>query len=176
VYDVASFHEKPDAKKAQKYLTQGDMFWNLGIFVGSLDTFLAAYEAHAPEIVITVASYCQTKQGYETAPSISIDYAIMEHNKNIAVIPCDFEWTDVGTLETFFAVQQKYNPSQATQIISIDGKNNIAQTTKKLVSFVGVDNICVIEDGDVIVVAKRDKIEKVQEVRLRVQQKLNELV
>jgi len=154
VYDVKSFHEKPNLEKAKKYLEQNNFFWNLGMFVGKVQTFLNEYKIHAPEM------FCEN---YESSPSISIDYAIMEKSKNVSVVPCDFEWTDVGNLETFLLVKQKYEKPE-NEIINIDSKNNIAQTNKKIVSFIGVENLCVIEDGDVIVVAKRDQVEKIKQI------------
>jgi len=111
------------------------------------------------------------------SPKLSIDYAVMEKSKNITVIPCDFAWTDVGNLETFVSIQQEYNKNKLdenNEIVNIDGKNNIAQTKKKLVSFIGLSNICLIEDGEVIVVAKRSDIEKVKEVQAFVQKNLKE--
>jgi len=175
-YCVQKFHEKPNQNKAEQYLEQGNMFWNLGMFIGPVDTFLQQYEQHAPEMVVCVSTYHQTNQGYEAAPALSIDYAIMEKSKSIMVIPCDFTWNDVGNLETFLSIQQKHDTTQKTKIITIDGKNNIAQTSKKLVSFIGVDNLCVIEDGDVIVVARRDEIEKVSQVQAIVEKGFKELV
>jgi len=173
-YNVKTFHEKPDAKKAQRYIEQADMFWNLGMFVGRISTFIHEFKVCAPEIFESVSRYVEAGAGYSEAPSLSIDYAVMEKSKNISVIPCDFEWTDVGNLETFLSIKQKYETKENNLTISIDGKNNIAQTNKKLVSFVGVDNLCVIEDGDVIVVAKRNEIEKVKEVRAALKTKLCE--
>lgn len=175
-YTVSKFHEKPDLEKAKAYLDQKNMFWNLGIFAGKVDTFLQEYEIHAQEMVVCVATYHQTHQGYDAAPSLSIDHAVMENSENISVIPCDFTWNDVGNLETFLSLQQKYNQEEAKNVITIDGKNNIAQTTKKIVSFIGVDNLCVIEDKDVLIIARRDQVEKVKEVRAQVATNQKELV
>lgn len=175
-YNVTKFHEKPSKEKAKSYIEQKNMFWNLGIFAGKVDLFLQEYEEHAQEMVICVATYHQTRQGYEAAPKLSIDHAIMEHSKNISVIPCDFIWNDVGNLETFLSLQQKYNQEQATNVIEVDGKNNIAQTNKKVVSFIGVDDLCVIEDGDVLVIAKRDQVDKIKDVREKVEVNQKDLV
>lgn len=175
-YRVSKFHEKPNLETAKSYLDKKNMFWNLGIFIGKVDTILQEYEEHAQEMVVCVATYHQTRQGYQTAPALSIDHAVMEHSENISVIPCDFTWNDVGNLDTFLSLQQKYNQEEAKNVITIDGKNNIAQTTKKLVSFIGVDNLCVIEDKDVLIIARRDQVEKVKEVRAKAEVNQKELV
>lgn len=163
VYNVKKFHEKPDKARAEAYVAQGDMFWNLGMFIGKVKLFCEEYKALVPEMFACVNTYVETGKKYEQTPSISIDYAIMEKSKKIAVIPCDFIWNDVGNLDLFVSLQQKYGAPPGHKIISIDAKNNIAKTNKKIVTFIGVDDLCVIEEGDVIVVAKRSKVEKVKQ-------------
>lgn len=166
-YPVKNFKEKPDKKRAQKYMNNGDMFWNLGMFVSKSSVLIKEFETHAPEIYSCVNKFVKTKTEYKLSPAISIDYAVMEKSKNITIIPCDFEWNDVGNLDVFISIQQKYEKTK-TEIINVESKNNIVKTSKKIVSFIGLDNICVIEDGDVLVIAKRDEIEKVKEARREV--------
>jgi mannose-1-phosphate guanylyltransferase/mannose-6-phosphate isomerase len=163
-YPVSKFHEKPNLKTAEKYFKQKDMFWNLGMFVGKASLFINEYKTHATEIYSCVQSFINTDIGYELAPSTSIDYAIMEKSKNISVIPCDFEWNDVGNLHIFLSIQQRYK-KPITEIINIDCKNNIAKTNKRVVSFIGLNNVCVVEDEDVLIIAKKDDIEKINKIR-----------
>ena len=170
-YGVKQFKEKPDRATAEKYLEQGDMFWNLGMFVSKVSLLIQEFETHVPEMFSCVKKFVESGmippaagKGYEAAPAISIDYAVMEKSKNITIIPCDFEWNDVGNLNVFLSIQQKYEKTD-TQIINIDSKNNIVKTDKKIVSFIGLENICVVEDGDVLIIAKRDEVEKVKQAR-----------
>jgi len=164
-YAVQKFHEKPDKEQAQAYLEQKNMFWNLGMFVGQVSAFIQEYSQHAPEITSCMLNYQQTGENYEQAPNISIDYAIMEKSNNIVVMPSDFEWSDVGNLDTFLTLQKKHSKKQKQEAISINSKNNIAQTSKKIVAFIGVQDLCVIEDGDVLLISKRDEIEKVKDIQ-----------
>lgn len=163
-YKVSKFHEKPTREKALEYLRRGDMFWNLGMFIGKAANFIQEYQTHDQEMFSTVSKYVKTNSGYDHIPSISIDYAIMEKSENVSVIPCDFEWNDVGNLDLFLHIQQQHCCCKKEKIININSKNNVAKTNKKLISFIGIDNVCVIEDKDVIVVAKRNEIERVKEV------------
>ena len=156
IYDVKKFHEKPNRQKAKQYMSQGDMFWNLGMFVGKTSVFIDEFKTHAPEIVENI-------ENYEKAPALSIDYAVMEKSNKISVIPCDFEWNDVGNLDVFLSIQQKHEISD-TKIISIDSENNIVKSNKKVVAFIGVKNLCLVEDDDVIVVVRRDQVERVKEI------------
>ena len=164
-YPVEKFREKPSFDRAQQYIQQNNMFWNLGMFVAQNTLFIEEFKTHAPDIFNSVSAFVSGAEPYETTPSISIDYAIMEKSTNIAMMPCDFEWHDVGNLNEFLELQQKYAPSQKQNIIQISSTNNIAQTTtNKLVTFIGVDNIRVVEDNGVLVIAKKDAVEKIKEV------------
>jgi Mannose-1-phosphate guanylyltransferase len=167
-YPVEKFHEKPLLSIAQTYFKQPNMFWNLGIFIGKVSVFINEYKTCAPEMFTTVSNFYSNKTSYNLVPSQSIDYAVMEKSNNISVIPCDFAWSDVGNLNIFLTLN-KQKPIH--EIINIDATNNIAKTNKKLIAFIGVDDLCVIEDDDVIVVAKRTDIEKVKEVHKILHQK-----
>jgi mannose-1-phosphate guanylyltransferase len=169
-YDVAKFHEKPNLKTAKNYMQRDDMFWNLGTFIGQVDVFIKEYSTHAPEMFKTVEQQIENGKGYDQSASISIDYAVMEKSKKIQVVPCDFEWDDVGTLTSFLSIQQQHEDS-FNEIINIDGSGNMAKTTKKIVSFVGVNNLCLVETEDSIVVVNKVNIEKVREVPLQLKKK-----
>ena len=93
VLRVEQFLEKPDAERAASFLRAGNYAWNAGMFVWRTDVFRRALEQAAPEIARV------TEENYETMPSISIDYALMEKSKNVATIRGDFDWSDVGSFE-----------------------------------------------------------------------------
>lgn len=93
VLRVRSFKEKPDLAGAEAFLRAGNYVWNAGMFVWRSDVFRRELTAAAP-VVATV-----TPQNYETMPSISIDYALMEKSSRVATIRGDFDWSDVGSFE-----------------------------------------------------------------------------
>jgi mannose-1-phosphate guanylyltransferase len=93
VLRVRSFKEKPDRARAEEFLRAGNYAWNGGIFVWRTDVFRRELEAAAPELAgVSV-------ENYESMPSISIDYALMEKAPRVATIRGDFEWSDVGSFE-----------------------------------------------------------------------------
>ena len=185
IYSVKNFFEKPNKEKAKTFFSQKNVFWNLGMFVGKISVFIEEFKKHAPEIYTHVekAVYIddsRSHDAYNKAKNISIDYAIMEKSNRIKIMPCDFEWSDVGNLDVFLSIlegkalntaNKKEEVSPSTHVIDIDSKNNIAKTSKKIVSFIGVDNLCLIEDDDVIVVAKRDQVEKVKIMQTKLKEK-----
>lgn len=107
VKKVLSFKEKPDKEKAKEYLAAGNYYWNSGMFLWKLSTLIDSFRKYAPEIAAifdSVSSHFgkptereETVKGYESAPKISVDYAIMEKADSIFVIPSDFGWSDLGS-------------------------------------------------------------------------------
>ena len=161
-YKVLKFHEKPNQDVADLYVECSYMFWNVGIFVANLKTFLSEFEKLQLELVEGMKNYITTSKGYEKLQSISIDYAVLEKSENVTVFPADFEWYDVGNLNVFLTLQENHYQKQKN-IIDIDSKNNLVNT-KKLAVLIDVDDLCVVETDDVILISKRDKVEKVKNV------------
>jgi mannose-1-phosphate guanylyltransferase len=93
VLRVRSFKEKPDLARAEEFLRAGNYAWNGGIFIWRTDVFRRELEAAAPEVARV------TFENYESMPSISIDYALMEKAPRVATIRGDFDWSDVGSFE-----------------------------------------------------------------------------
>ena len=93
VLRVEEFVEKPDQARAEEFLRAGNYIWNASMFVWRTDVFRRELEAAAPEIARV------TFDNYESMPSISIDYALMEKAPSVATIRGDFGWSDVGSFE-----------------------------------------------------------------------------
>lgn len=168
IYGVEKFHEKPNIERATEYISQGNMFWNGGIFIGKLNTFLHEFETNAPELFLGMQAFFENKIPYQILENISIDYAVMEKSKNIVVAPTTFEWSDVGNLDVFLALQQKFQPNP-TEIINLDGQNNLINSNKKLVVCIGVSNLCIVETNDIILISKKEAVEGVKKALSQVQ-------
>jgi mannose-1-phosphate guanylyltransferase len=155
---IIHFHEKPDKERAQFYCNQQNFLWNIGIFAGYAQTFLRECERLYPELLTAVKQYYNTKRGYNLCPSISFDHAILEKCKNALVLPLQLTWSDVGNLETFlsFSQETQYN------VIEINASGNITNKTDKLIALIGVDDLCVVETADVLLIAKKDTTEVVK--------------
>jgi mannose-1-phosphate guanylyltransferase len=93
VVRVEAVVEKPDRERAEEFLRAGNYIWNASMFVWRTDVFRRELEIAAPEIARV------TLDNYESMPSISIDYALMEKAPRIATIRGDFGWSDVGSFE-----------------------------------------------------------------------------
>ena len=169
VYEVQKFHEKPSLELAQVYLGNDSMLWNISVFAARAYVFIEEFSKYAPKIYSQMIQYLEQQIEYQEIDSDSIDCAIIEKSDRISVIPCDFAWYDVGNLDVFLSLQNKIS-KESIKIINVDGKDNLATiipkgpSKQKIVAFIGVSNLCVVEDEDVILIAKRSEVEKVKEV------------
>jgi mannose-1-phosphate guanylyltransferase len=109
-FDVKRFQEKPDAATAKIYLDSGEYYWNSGIFVWKADTILDALRERQPEMFThldAIAAAWGTpkiaeifEREFAAIQPISIDYAVMEHATDVAVIEAPFEWDDLGSWQS----------------------------------------------------------------------------
>ena len=101
VLRVEEVVEKPNRERAEEFLSAGNYIWNASMFVWRTDVFRRELEAAAPEIARV------TMENYESMPSTSIDYALMEKAPRVATIRGEFGWSDVGTFEALRKVGVK---------------------------------------------------------------------
>lgn len=160
-YAVTRFHEKPQQDVAQAYLEAHNFLWNSGMMCARLSVILHAFETYAPEIVRTVQAYLAGTGSYTDVPSISNDYAILEKAENLVVLPAQFPWCDVGSIETFLGLQDR--PQDQT-VIEIDSHNNAVAVQEGAIAFIGVSDLCVVQHEGVLLIAKRGHTEQVRAV------------
>lgn len=170
-YRVKAFREKPDRELAEKYTASGNFYWNSGMFLWKVSTILDAYKKYMPELYELVEEYPleseeEIRKFYEKAPSISVDYGIMEKAENIAVVEASFEWEDVGSylaLEKFFEKDENGNIKRG-HVISLKSKNNIFISDKGLVTAYNIENLIVVHAPDVTLVIPKVYKEKIKEI------------
>lgn len=160
-YKVTRFREKPSQEVAQQYIEQGNKLWNISIFCAQASTFVREFQQEAPEMFDGVKKYIEKKDTYEHVLSDSIDYALIERSKHVSVMPVDFSWCDVGNIEVFLSLKQQYNTLDAN-FIGVDARNNLVDVPGKLVALVGVDDLCVVEVDDALLITKRKAAENVR--------------
>ncbi len=165
-FPVTRFHEKPSLPLAKNYVQQPDMLWNICMFIGPVATFINEFKAVAPDLYAEVIAFRAGTQSYAEVTSISIDCAVMERSNNVWVLPVDFSWCDVGNVETFLSIKEKATGAPSN-VISVESNNNLIEVPHKLVALVGVDDLCVVETPDALLITKRQHAEK---VRIIVQQ------
>lgn len=179
-YRVGRFVEKPSTDKAELLLKSGDHLWNAGIFCFQAGVFLSEMAQHAPEI-LTAAQACRTQldadvsdssiqdysvDAFTMFPDISIDYALMEQSNKVAVIPCDFGWSDIGSWQAVseLTVADENQNRTVGESILIDSHNVYVQSEQRLVATLGVRDLIIIDTPDALLVAHADKTQDVRKV------------
>jgi len=160
---VKTFHEKPSLPKAKKYITQENILWNLGIFCSKVQLLINEFKRESPELFQGVYDYMHGKKDYNTIEASSIDHTIIEKSKNIVVLPAKLSWCDVGTIEDFLSVRKQHIACNEN-IITVRSNNSLIDTKNKLVVLIDVDNICVVETDDILLIAKRDKTQAIKKI------------
>jgi mannose-1-phosphate guanylyltransferase len=175
---VAAFREKPDAATAERYVKDGAHLWNGGMFLFPPSVMLEELRAHAPEIAALLTdvpdgpehggSAAAVARFYEKAPSISIDYAVMERTRRALVIPASFAWDDLGSWAALGETGQadpSGNVSRGETLLE-DSSGVIAFSDQGLIATLGVKDLVIVRTGDVTMICPRDRA---QEVRTLVQ-------
>ncbi len=177
IYAVQRFAEKPDQATAERYLQQGGYFWNAGIFVWQTQTFLAAIERYMPrlrsqlnQIQATFGKnrYAETlSQVWADVENITVDYAIMERAPNVAVIPVDIGWSDVGdwhTLTTLMAEGDLANVVIGPHVEVDTTSTLIYSDSGRIIATIGLDGFLVVDTGDALLIAPRDRAQDVKKI------------
>lgn len=162
LHPVLKFHEKPSLDKAVEYKNSDRMLWNTGMFCGTVRTFIQEFELHAPQIIAQVRAYMAGTLPYTSIDEISFDHAVMEKSRKTVVLPANFTWCDVGNLEIFLALQNK--TQNINSVFSVNSHNNLVHIddAQKHVALIGVDDLCIIDTQDALLVAKRSEVDKVK--------------
>ena len=171
---VASFREKPDLATAEQYAASGRHLWNSGMFfwdVASLNAGLAehlpALAAARPAMVDALAGRGDLAAVFAALEDISIDFGLMERAGNVAVVPANFEWDDVGAWDALARTREPdADGNVATgEPVLIDAKDCIvynAAGDDQAVAVIGVENLVVATTPDGILVVPKDRVQDVK--------------
>ena len=188
---VKRFVEKPDLQTAQEYVSSGRFFWNSGMFCFTAGTMLRELEQHCPTILAaTRACLDQSRQtegkgfsqttldatSFKQVPADSIDYAVMEKSSNVAVVPCNIGWSDIGS----WAALGDLTPPDAQgnrirgEALLHEVSNSYIQC-ERLVGVVGLDSVVIIDTPDALLVADRQRAQDVRHIYTRLKAAGHEL-
>lgn len=177
IREVECFTEKPDHATAEHFLQEGNYFWNSGMFVWRASVILAEMQRHLPEvhrIAQSILAASKAGQGFQQAvneqflamPSISIDYGVLEKSDRVVLIPCDIGWNDVGSWHAVHEISGKDENGNALQgnVIALGCRNSLIRAEKRLVAAIGIEDLCVVETADAVLVTRSDQSQEVRKV------------
>jgi mannose-1-phosphate guanylyltransferase/mannose-1-phosphate guanylyltransferase/mannose-6-phosphate isomerase len=176
-FAVQRFVEKPDLATAQIYCRSGDYLWNSGMFCMRADRLLSELAEHAPNVLAAAHSAweCGTRNGdslelgevMQSAPDISIDYAVMERAKNVAVVRSDFDWNDVGAWNAYSALMEadeQNNRVLARDSLLLDSADCVVHSPKRVTALLGVRDLLIVDTPDALLVADKSRDQDVKRI------------
>jgi mannose-1-phosphate guanylyltransferase len=178
LFRVDRFTEKPSPETALRMVESGDYTWNSGMFIWRLDRIMKEYERQMPQLYVALAEIEGTigtpgyeptlKRVWERVEKQAIDYGIMEHAKDVAVIPVDIGWSDMGSWASLSRLLTSDADGNATvgPHVCIDTQDTLLFSQGRLIAAIGVEGLVVIDTEDALLICPR---EREQEVRSLVQ-------
>jgi mannose-1-phosphate guanylyltransferase/mannose-6-phosphate isomerase len=174
-YEVAAFVEKPDRARAESYLAAGDYFWNSGIFLFPAGLYLEELSRRHPEMIACCRGALKKAQSdldflrldrgeFAALAGESIDYAVMEHTKRAAMVPVSMGWSDVGSWDALWSMGAKDGDGNVMlgDVVAADAKNSYLRAEEHMIAALGVEDLVVVATGDVVLVAKRDRVQDIK--------------
>lgn len=171
VYAVDRFLEKPDKATAKSFLEQGTYYWNGGMFICQVSHMMKEFERQLPEVYALLSQLTSNNQLdiakiWDAMPNISIDHGIMEGAKNVAVVPLDAGWNDVGSWDALEAVSLKDENQNCVvngELLNLNSSGSIVYSNK-LVALVGVNDLVIVETDDALLVGQKDQMQQVKSI------------
>ena len=174
---VKRFVEKPDINTAKAYMDAGNFYWNSGMFCFRASDLITSIERLSPDVHTAALTCWQTAnpetsmieldpESFAKQPDISIDYAVMEKADNVAVIPCDLGWSDIGSWNALgnLVIPDKQGNRSLGDTLLIDTYNTFIQSEHHLVAAVGVEDLVIVDTPDAVLVTHKDKTQDVTKV------------
>ncbi len=180
-YKVKSFKEKPNERTAQKLLHTGDHSWNSGMFIWRADAILREIDKQLPELgnkLQRISAAWGTNnqdsvlnENWKGLENVTVDYGIMENAERVAILPAGgLGWSDVGIWSSLFEVllpDMSGNISTNSSLhLAYETHNTLVYggNSDRLVVTIGVDDMVIVDGGDVFMVCKTDQSQKVKDV------------
>ena len=176
-FHVRRFVEKPDGATALRYVDDGGYYWNSGMFVFRADVLLEETARYAPDVLPAAReALAKSKrdldfirldaENFARAPSISIDYAVMERTNRAVLVPGTFGWNDVGSWSSLWDIQKKDKSGNVLHgdVVVHDTKNSFVRSEKRLTALVGVRDLVVVVTKDAVLVADKARAQDVKAI------------
>jgi mannose-1-phosphate guanylyltransferase len=177
VRKVARFIEKPARDVAEAMLAEGNHAWNAGIFVMRADRYLTELATHAPDIYLSARQAMEKIDAngrlirpdpdhFAASPSNSIDYAVMEPAKQVAIVPVSCGWSDVGSWDALadIGIPDADGNTVAGQVIALDSSNNYIQADGITVTASGISDLIIVANGTHVMIVPKGRSQDVKKI------------
>jgi mannose-1-phosphate guanylyltransferase len=177
VYRVKRFREKPRAELAREFMAAGNFYWNSGVFVWKAQTILDALAEHEPAMHERLAAIAATigtpayqatlEREFAAIQGKSIDYAVMEHARDVLVVEAPFQWDDVGSWQ---AIARLTTPDQHGNTVDanhlgLNTKGTIVRSSDDhLIVTLGLSDCIIVRTPDATLIARKEDEESIRQV------------
>jgi mannose-1-phosphate guanylyltransferase len=173
-YRVESFREKPDAATARGFVKAGNFFWNSGMFFWRPEVILDAVRRHRPELARGLERFegrlgedqleSALEELFPELEAISVDYAVMEHAANVAMLEAPFEWDDLGSWKAWARWQPKDASGNVVQgeVVLLDSENCVVVGEGAPVAVIGVKDLVIVQKNGATLICPLDRAEEVR--------------
>jgi len=186
---VQRFVEKPDAERAEAYVSSGEYGWNSGMFVWKATTFLNYLKEHKRDnwegLKEIQAAWGTAKQDdvlrkiYPTLAKTSVDYAVMEpcsSEGRVATVLMDLRWLDVGSWPSYAETVEADGDGNRTaggEVIAEDSRGNLVVGREgRVYAMLGCEDLVVVDTEDVTLVMPRERAEELKRLHARMPDRL----
>ncbi len=180
VFAINKFVEKPQKDVAQQLLETGNAFWNSGMFLLKASVYLEELRRHTPSMMEAINTmWASRRKDFDfwafdktlckAVPADSIDYAVMEHTQNAAVVPFEIAWNELGSWLAFYemAPKDKANNACLGDTLLEDVQGSYIHATSRLVAALGLKDTVIVETADAVLVADKNRTQEVKNILAR---------
>jgi len=166
------FTEKPPLAQAREFLEAGGYYWNSGIFLFRRGVLLAALSRYLPDLYRELVRL-RVKENrpsltevYQNIPSVSLDHGILEKAENVAVVPLEVGWNDVGTWEALYELfpHEERGNVVLGRVLDQGSRDSIFYAQNRLVATIGLDRAIVVDTPDATLVCPRERAQEVKDL------------
>lgn len=177
VYRVARFTEKPPLERAQQYVESGRFYWNTGYFAWTLGAILDEFRRSLPEVYgrlqRVVSGNDAASEGWDEIAPVSIDVGIMERAGDLAVVPCDLGWSDIGSWAALHDILPgdkdgnvvsggaRHVGIDTSRCLIVANKSGGAASSDRIIATIGLEEMIVVDTGDALLILPKSRAQDV---------------
>lgn len=173
IFQVKSFREKPPLNEASSLFRKKNFYWNSGIFCFKPTLILNELKIYQPGLyqqVSRIKNKSNINKVWNKIKPISIDYGILEHSKNLAIVVGRFKWSDVGSWDTLSEMLPRDKSNNAvfgdTDYLNLDSANTFIYSCnkKRLIAAIGLYDLIIVDTPDALLICKKERTEELKEL------------
>lgn len=174
IFRAERFIEKPDPPLAQQLFSSGEYLWNSGIFLWRVEAILENIRQHLPQLFSGVKKIeaalgtpreeAVGQRVYAGLEAISIDKGVLEKATQVAVIPVELGWNDVGSWRSLSDLYGESENLVRGKHLGIDTQGCLIYSSRKLVATIGLKDLVIVDTEDALLICPKERDQEVREV------------